>query len=89
MLGYLLSAKQDGPPPYNSSSLRDNMKKLDLIWSAGVGFLTKIGVGIHARYNYGFSKISKASDAPNTYSEAHNRVIQLGLMYHFGRHPKL
>ena len=88
MLGYLLGAEQDGPAPYNVSSMRDNRNKLDLIWSAGVGFLTKVGVGVHARYNYGFSNVLKASDTPNPNGEAHNRVIQLGLMYHFGHHMK-
>ena len=86
MLGYLLSAEQDGPAPYNSSSMRDSRNKLDLIWSAGVGFLTKVGVGVHARYNYGFSNVLKASGTTNPNGEAHNRVIQLGLMYHFGHH---
>ena len=84
MLGYLLGAEQDGPAPYNSSSMRDNRNKLDLIWSAGVGFLTKVGVGVHARYNYGFSNVLKASNTPNPNGEMHNRVIQLGVMYHFG-----
>ena len=86
MLGYLLSAQQDGPAPYNSSSMRDSRNKLDLLWSAGVGFLTKVGVGVHARYNYGFSNVLKASGTTNPNGEAHNRVIQLGIMYHFGHH---
>ena len=71
MLGYLLSAEQDGPAPYNSSSMRDSRNKLDLIWSAGVGFLTKVGVGVHARYNYGFSNVLKASGTTNPNGEAH------------------
>ncbi len=84
MLGYLVGAEQDGPAPYNNDNMRDQRNKIDLLWSAGVGFLTKVGVGVHARYNYGFSNVLNNSGNAQPIGEYHNRVIQLGLMYHFG-----
>lgn len=85
-LGYLVSAEQDGPAPYNQKNMRDARNKLDLLWSAGIGFLTKMGIGAHARYNYGFSNVLNNSGNTTPPGEFHNRVIQIGLMYHFGGH---
>lgn len=88
-LSYLIDAKTKGTTPISTQEttdiddLRDN---LDIGWSAGVGYTTRIGLGIGARYNYGFRNIVKESSAGNSRGDLENRVISFGLSYMFGAH---
>ena len=86
MLGFLVSAEQDGQAVTSNSVIKSQRNPLDFLWSSGIGYLSKVGLGFHARYNYGFSNIYRTKNNQNPNGEAHNRIIQLGLMYHFGGH---
>lgn len=81
-LGYLLKGEQDGPGS-TEVDLKDDLKKLDFSASAGLGYLTRVGLGIGARYNMGFSNIYDA-DQPNDEGKYKNRVLSFSLYYHFG-----
>lgn len=87
MLGYLLSASRDNITANTTMDVKDQRKKLDFMWSGGFGYLSRVGLGVHARYNHGFSNVLNADDdAQQTPGKLQNRVIQIGLMYHFGGH---
>ena len=87
-LGFLISAKVDGTGPQGWSDggdLKDRRKQLDFLWGAGLGYMSRIGLGVHARYNYGFSNVLNA-DNNQAQGELKNRVMQFGVMYEFGAH---
>ncbi|MFN2458825.1 MAG: porin family protein [Chitinophagaceae bacterium] len=81
-IGFLLKGEQDGPGS-TEVDLKDDMKKTDFSASAGIGYLSRIGLGLGARYNMGFSNIYDA-DAPNDEGKYKNRVLSFSLYYHFG-----
>jgi len=88
-LGFLIGANADDAPGdwTGSVDLKDRRKKLDFMWGAGLGYMSRIGLGVHARYNYGFSNVLNVDDdanrRPGTFR---NRVMQFGLAYAFGAH---
>jgi hypothetical protein len=87
-LGYLISAKQDitGTTVANSeTNIKDQLKKMDISGAGGIGYLSRVGLGIDARYVYGFREIYDKENNNNTnVPEMKNRVIQFGLFYQFG-----
>jgi hypothetical protein len=87
-LGYLISAKQDitGNTIANSeTNIKDQLKKMDIAGAGGIGYLSRVGLGIDARYVYGFRDIYDREDNNNTnVPEMKNRVIQVGIFYQFG-----
>lgn len=84
MLGFLLNAKQEGPAPYNTD-IKNNRKTTDFMVSGGIGYMTRIGLGAHLRYNHGLSNVLNRDNTQNT-GRLENRLVQIGLMYHFGAH---
>ena len=83
-VGYLLSAKAKGTVG-GTTSEEDNKEefdKIDLSWSAGLGYLSRIGLGIDLRYNYGIENIIEDNTAG--VGTVKNRVAQISLVYHFG-----
>jgi hypothetical protein len=74
--GILLSAKTK----INSVStdVKDELNDYDFGWTAGLGYLSKVGLGVDARYNLGLTDISK-----NNPGSVKNSVIQVGLFYQF------
>jgi hypothetical protein len=84
--GFLISAKQKNNAAGSTSSATDNKKEFDtfdISAVGGIGYLTRIGLGFNARYNYGLSNIFEDNNTKNGL-EAKNRVLALGLVYHFG-----
>jgi hypothetical protein len=81
----LLSAKQEGPNNTNSNN-KGNFDRFDLALNAGLGFTTRVGFGVHARYSYGLTNVIEQGDANNTPNDAElkNRVLQVGIHYMFG-----
>lgn len=57
----------------------DNLKNADIGWAFGASYITKMRWGIDARYNLGFTDISKAN------ADVNNRVWQVGVFYQFRR----
>ncbi|HEX8333000.1 MAG TPA: porin family protein [Segetibacter sp.] len=85
-LGFLLNAEQDRTT--GTTDIKDARNKVDFLWNVGMGFMSKAGIGAHVRYNHGFSNVlSTSNDATrNANGKMSNRLFQLGLMYHFGKH---
>jgi hypothetical protein len=54
----------------------------DFSWAVGASYLTPMGLGFDARFNFGLSNINNTSTNAGFY----NRVFQLGLFYQF-KHP--
>jgi hypothetical protein len=57
-------------------------KKLDLAAAGGIGFQSKIGLGIGVRYVYGISKVGDF-DASNIKNDFSNNNIQASIFYVF------
>jgi hypothetical protein len=74
-VGFLTTAKSKGGD--EETSVKSSMKNTDFSWAFGASYLTKLGLGLDARYNLGLTDISK------TASDLKNRVWQLGLFYQF------
>ena len=58
----------------------DFAKSNDVALALGLGFETKLGLGINARYTMGLSSVGN-SDSPDYNSDFKNGVFQLGLFY--------
>jgi Outer membrane protein beta-barrel domain len=59
------------------TNIKDGFTSADLAWAFGIGFLSKGGFGVDARYNLGLTDISKNE------SGIKNNVFQLGVFYQF------
>jgi hypothetical protein len=57
--------------------------RFDIAGAAGLGFLSRVGIGVDARYNFGLANIIDDGGA-KTGLQVKNSVIQIGLIYHFG-----
>jgi len=78
---YLISAKGE-----NDADNKDEFDSFEFGLNGGLGYVTRVGVGISARYSYGLTNIYEDGDGPEPDGapEAKNRVIQVGLFYMFG-----
>lgn len=74
-LGFLASAKSD--VGNMETDIKDDYTSADLAWSFGIGFLSKGGFGVDARYNLGLTDISKDEVGIK------NNVFQVGVFYQF------
>lgn len=84
--GYLIRGKQDGPGDTESDN-KDNFDNFDFSWGAGLGFLSRVGLGVGARYNLGLTNTVEdggGNGSANDGIEMKNKVIQIGLFWHFG-----
>jgi len=82
---YLIDAKSKGATPLSTEDETDYdyyFDNFDIAWGVGVGYLSRIGLGVNARYNYGIRNIVNENDVD--LGEMRNRVLQFGLVYHFG-----
>lgn len=86
-ISYLSSANGDK----NTGSevdLKDGefVKDIDFAVVGGVGYTSRIGLGLHAKYSYGFTNVWNNEKSPVVASgmDARNRVVQIGLHYAFG-----
>ena len=87
MVGFLLGASRENLTNNTSADIKDTRKTTDFMWSGGLGYLSRIGLGVHARYAHGLSNVLNADDdSQQSAGKLQNRVIQLGLSYHFGAH---
>ncbi|HUC82172.1 MAG TPA: porin family protein [Flavisolibacter sp.] len=76
--GFLVGAKAD------DVDVKDQFDTFDFTWGAGLGYLSRIGLGVNARYNLGINNI--VNDEAGLDGKIKNNVIQVGLVYHFGAH---
>jgi len=84
--GYLLSAKNKSTDGADTEvDIKNQLEKWDVAAAGGIGYLSRIGLGINARYNYGFTNIlDKDYSGYTSGTELKNRVYQIGLFYQFG-----
>ena len=84
-LGFLLDAKLKSTTSGSSAEVEneDNFDKIDFSWSGGVGYLSRIGLGVDLRYNIGIANIIK-DNTSGLEGTAKNSVGQFSLIYHFG-----
>jgi len=84
--GFLIRGKQEGPGDAETDN-KSNFDKFDFSWGAGIGFLSRMGLGIGARYNYGLTNTIEdggGNNSANNGPELKNSVVQIGLSWHFG-----
>jgi hypothetical protein len=75
-MGFLLSAKSKREGV--SYDVKDAFKTVDFGSAIGAGYKFPIGVGVYARYNFGFTDLIDGSADPR------NSVFQIGASYTFG-----
>jgi hypothetical protein len=77
-VGFLLSAnvKADG----QSSDAKSSSQTTDFSWAFGLGYKTKMNIGIDVRYNLGLTDVNKDTSG----GSIKNSVFQFGLFYLFG-----
>jgi hypothetical protein len=84
--GFLVRAKQDGPGDTETDD-KSAFDNFDFSWGAGLGYLSRMGLGIGARYNYGLTNTIEdggGNNSANNGPELKNSVVQIGLSWHFG-----
>lgn len=84
--GFLVRAKQDGPGDTELDN-KDNFDKFDFSWGAGLGYMSRVGLGIGARYNLGLTNTLEdggGNNSANNGAELKNKVVQIGLFWQFG-----
>jgi hypothetical protein len=72
-VGFLTNARSKGGG--EEATIKTSLKDTDFSWSFGGSYLSRIGLGIDARYNLGLTDINK------TAADMKNRVWQVGLFY--------
>lgn len=78
-LSYLVTDKRNE----TSSRPETDFDRFDIAASGGLGYLSRVGLGLNARYNFGLANI--VNDGGNKDGlEMKNSVIQIGLVYQFG-----
>ncbi len=70
-VAFLISAKA------GSSDIKDAMKSTDNSWVGGLGYKSAMGLGVSARYDFGYFNVSKAGTIKN-------KVIMVSVFYSFG-----
>ena len=79
---------QEEPSQGNKVNLKERelVKQLDFGAAAGLGYISRIGLGLNARYLHGFSNVFNSDNAPagTQDREISTRSVQIGLVYHFG-----
>lgn len=87
MLGFLLGANSQNLTNNTSMDIKDRKKPIDFLWNGGIGYMTRMGLGAHLRYNYGYTNVRNIDNAAKCDpGSMQNKVVQIGLMYHFGAH---
>ncbi len=79
-LSFLVTDKRN-----NATSARPELDfdRIDVGGAAGLGYLSRVGLGVNARYNFGLANIIDDGGSKDGL-EIKNSVIQVGLVYHFG-----
>lgn len=80
--GFLMHAQQEGPGNNTETENEATFKKFDFAWGAGLGYLSRMGIGIGARYNHGFRNVLDNDADANP--SLRNSVVNIGLSWQFG-----
>jgi hypothetical protein len=85
-IGFLVNAKAKANTGEEYNNMKDYLKSTDFSWAVGASYLSALGAGIFARYNFGISNINKNIRVTGIQNnEMNNRVWQFGLLYQFSR----
>lgn len=76
--GFLVSAKLKNRSNNMETDLKSSLETFDFSWAFGLGYLTRSGLGVDARYNLGISDITEQLNNENKH-----RVWQFGVFYQF------
>lgn len=79
-IGLLMSARQQINGG-TKADVKDSFKKTDFSLTAGISYITRMGLGFDARYSYGLSDISDTDNTAGT--DINNLLIQVGVFYQF------
>jgi hypothetical protein len=84
-ISFLLDARQDGPGDENIENEK-NFENFEFSGGAGLGYVSRMGLGIGARYNHGFSNVldNESSTSGSDNPRMRHSVISIGLFYQFG-----
>lgn len=89
-LSYLVDVKRKNSTNTTTTpntSNKNDFDKFDFGFTGGVGYLSRIGLGVEARYNWGIANIV-SDDASSTSSYKggtwKNQLTQISLVYHIG-----
>ena len=83
-VGFLLKANQEGPGTTEAEN-KDQHENFEFSWGGGVGYLSRVGLGIGARYNHGITNVlNNEGTAAGSEAELKSSVINIGLFWHFG-----
>jgi len=91
-VGFLVGAEignASGTSGVTNGGNKEDFDKLDLSWTGGVGYLSRMGLGIDLRYNIGIANVvadDARTGAPFRGQTWKNSVGQFSLIYHFGAH---
>ncbi len=85
---FLTTARQDNNTG-NDPDIKDEgiVKKTDIALLGGIGYLSRIGLGVHATYLHGISNVFDRDNAGTSNpigGEVSNRGVLIGLHYSFG-----
>lgn len=82
-VGFLVGAESSR----TSTGNKDDFDKFDLAWTGGLGYLSRVGLGVDLRYNIGIANVvadDASATAPLKGGTWKNSVAQVSLIYHFG-----
>jgi hypothetical protein len=86
-VGFLMSANTKDASgtgaPVNGEN-KANFDKTDLAWTAGLGYLSRMGLGIDVRYNLGLRNLREENAPAMMQGNWRNNVGQISVLYHFG-----
>lgn len=91
-VGFLVGAERSGGTAgFVNSGNKNDFDKFDLAWGAGVGYLSRIGLGVDLRFTYGIANVVADDAAASTTTAPSlkggtwkNNVAQFSLIYQFG-----
>jgi hypothetical protein len=89
-VGFLVGAEVNSPSSgsgVTAGGNKDDFDKFDLAWTGGIGYLSRVGLGIDLRYNIGIANVvadDARTAAPFRGQTWKNSVGQFSLIYHFG-----
>lgn len=80
-MSFLIDAKAEAGDVEEDN--KDDFENFELAGAFGLGYMTRVGVGIGARYNHGFTNVLN-NETSNEDARLRHSVIHIGLFYHFG-----
>jgi hypothetical protein len=82
---YLIKAKAQAAGTNDSEDNKSDFDNFDVAVNGGIGYVTRVGFGVGARYSHGLSNtLEDDGSSTNNGPEMKNRAFSLSLFYLFG-----